>query len=169
MAKLGQRNVILTGFMGTGKSTIGRQLALRLGRKLIDTDLLIEEWADKSVQTIFEDDGEAVFRAFELQAAEHLAERKCLVVSTGGGFVTNPACVAHVRRNGMIVCLTASASMILERTWQTDRPLLQSADPEAQINALMQARAAIYSQFPQFDTTSKTPFQVTDDICNYLS
>lgn len=155
--------------MGTGKSTIGRQLATRLGRKILDTDTLIEEWVGKPIQQIFDEDGESVFRAWELKAAEHLTTRKCLVVSTGGGFVTNPACVELLRQNGVIVCLTATPSMILERTWNSDRPLLRADDPEERINQLLAARAHIYNQFPQFDTTKKTPFQIADDICDYLT
>ncbi len=168
MAKLGRRNVILTGFMGTGKSTVGRQLALRLGRMLVDTDLLVETWAEKTVAEIFDQEGETVFRAWELQAAEHIANRRCLVVSTGGGFVMNPRCVTQLKRHGVIVCLTATPPMILERVWDTDRPLLRGPDPEARIADMLAERAHVYNQFPQFDTTHKTPFQLSDEIYNYL-
>lgn len=154
--------------MGTGKSTIGRELALKVGRQFIDTDRLIETWTSKNIKTIFDQDGEKEFRALEVQAAAHVATHHCLVVATGGGLVINSQCVTHLESNGIIICLTATTPMILERVWASDRPLLAVDDPETHIDNLLAERRHIYNQFAQFDTTNKLPIEIVEDILTYL-
>lgn len=166
--KLGQRNLVLTGFMGTGKTTVGRQLAQKLGRKFVDTDELIETWADRSIPEIFENKGEPAFRAWELKAAEYISLSRNLIVSTGGGFVTSPECVQFVQKSGVIICLTATPDTILERTTCSDRPLLAVPDRQKKIADLLAKRADVYGQFTPFRTDKKTPFQIADEIVQYV-
>src|ERR1700752_1096640 len=117
--------IVLTGFMGSGKSEVGRRLARRLGRAFIDTDELIEAHAGKSVASIFADDGEAAFRRLERDAVADAARRGEAVVALGGGAVLDPANVTVLRAAGVVICLTARPDAILARVGRgADRPLL---------------------------------------------
>ena len=166
--RLGTKNLILVGFMGTGKSTIGWQLAKSLGRKFIDTDELIEDWVGKPITQIFTEDGEPAFREWEYKVAQYLSTRIRLVVATGGGFVTNPDCVNLIRPNSRIYTLVASPEVIYMRTVSTDRPLLQVENPTEKIAELLAARAEVYGQFRQMNTDNKSPLEVVDEILEQL-
>jgi 3-dehydroquinate synthase len=163
------RSIILTGFMGTGKSTIGRSLAARLNRPFVDTDDLIEQRAARSIPAIFAEDGEPAFRAWEAKIARELAESNDLVVATGGGFFTNPDNVAHLRPNTTILCLSAEPDAIYQRIkGDANRPLLSVANPAQRIAELLAARSSVYNQFTQIDTTGKTPAQIVEEIMTLL-
>ena len=151
---MSNRNIILTGFMGTGKSTIGRQLAKKLGYEFIDTDKVIEARAGKTVTQIFQEDGEEEFRRREAELVQELAERQKLVIATGGGLVMNAQNVAALQRSGRILCLTASPETILSRISRQpgSRPLLKDPYPLQRIRALLAERAATYQQFHQIST-----------------
>ncbi len=124
-------NVVLTGFMGTGKTTVGRLLAERLGFEFVDTDHLIE--ADHGpIPLIFAEQGEAAFRAIESAVAVELAGRHSLVIATGGRLMLDEANAAALTATGRTFCLTAPTSVILERVLgdgTTHRPLLDGDDP----------------------------------------
>lgn len=167
--RIGNINIVLTGFMGSGKTTVGRLLAERLGRRFVDTDHLIETWAGESIATIFARRGEAAFREWELFAAETLAEPQALVIATGGGMVTNPACVALLQQGGTIIALGATPATIVARVGASDRPLLQVADPAARVQTLLAARAATYAQFPQVNTDGCDPHAVVDAVLALLT
>ncbi|MCO5184956.1 MAG: 3-dehydroquinate synthase [Anaerolineae bacterium] len=159
------QTIILTGFMGTGKSTIGRMLAARLNRPFVDTDDLIEQRSGKPISAIFADDGEAAFRAWEATIARELAAANNLVVATGGGFFTNPDNVALVQPKTTIICLSAEADTIYDRIKDnTNRPLLAVANPTRRITELLTARRTLYNQFPQIDTTGKSPAAIVEEI-----
>ncbi len=159
------QTIILTGFMGTGKSTIGRLLAERLNRPFVDTDDLIEQRSGKPISAIFADDGEAAFRAWEATIARELAAANNLVVATGGGFFTNPDNVALVQPKTTIICLSAEAGTIYDRIKDnTNRPLLAVANPTRRITELLTARRTLYNQFPQIDTTGKSPAAIVEEI-----
>lgn len=153
-------NLILTGFMGVGKSTVGRLLAAQLGRAFMDTDALIEAWAARPIPAIFAEQGEPAFRAWEVAAARQIAAQQDLVVATGGGLLLNPLCHDLLAASGAIICLTADPAVLAARLSATDRPLLQTADPAARIAELLAQRAAVYARYPQIDTTNRSPADV---------
>ncbi|MEW6272733.1 MAG: shikimate kinase [Thermodesulfobacteriota bacterium] len=161
--------VVLTGFMGTGKTAVGRRLAARLGRELIDTDALIERAAGRSVREIFASEGEASFRERERRAVrEACAAPADAVVSTGGGTLLDDASFAALREGSLLVCLTASPRAIARRIRATvaERPLLHGhASLTGRIRELLEARAGSYARVPfQLDTSSLTVEQVVDAI-----
>ena len=155
-------NIILTGFMGTGKSTLGRLLAKRVGYEFIDTDALIEEQIGQTITELFQTQGEAAFRKLESELVEEMAQREGLVIATGGGLVLDPKNVARLSKTGKIICLTASPEEILARVTKVpnSRPLLQETDPLAKIIELLQQRNAVYQQFPQLSTSKQTREQL---------
>lgn len=139
------RNIILVGFMGTGKTVTGLELATATDMNLVDMDAMIEERTGRAISEIFATDGEAAFRAMERDLAQELAQRDGLIISTGGGIVLNPDNITDFERNGLVVCLTASPTTILQRLENdTTRPLL-SGDKKEQISRLLESRSALYN------------------------
>lgn len=140
-------NLILAGFMGTGKSALGRQLAKRWRQPFLDTDEMVEKLAGCAIPEIFARHGEEHFRALEREVVErHLPEHGA-VVACGGGLVVPPGMAELVRSKGIVVTLFASVETILRRTaGNSRRPLLRSDDPEARIRELMKAREQAYMQ-----------------------
>lgn len=138
-------NLALVGFMGTGKSSIGRVAAEQLHFEFVDTDELIENNLGKTIAQIFADEGEASFRKHEQNIVAELAGRRNLVISTGGGLVVNPDNLASLKTHALVVCLWASPEIIWERVRpQTHRPLLQTPDPLGKIRKLLSQRAPFY-------------------------
>ena len=160
-------NVVLTGFMGTGKSTVGRLLAERLGFEFVDTDTVIEE-RHGPIPDIFRRDGEAAFRAIERDLSAELADRSQLVVATGGGFLLDPDNAAALGRNGRVFCLVADPDEIHRRVVadadEVERPLLAVADPRRRIEELLAERRAGYSRFTRIDTGGRAPDAIAADI-----
>lgn len=141
------RNLALIGFMGVGKSSVGRLVADHLRFAYLDTDDLIESRVGKSVNDIFAQDGEPAFRELEQQVVAELAGRTQTVISTGGGLPVNPANLASLKSHALVVCLWASPEGILERVaGQTHRPLLQTSDPLPKIRDLLTVREPFYRQ-----------------------
>ncbi len=141
------RNIALIGFMGTGKSSVGRMLAEQLHFSFIDTDDLIESRAGKSISAIFAADGERAFRELERAVLEELAARKRTIISTGGGLGAVPENLASLKQHSLVVCLWASPEKIWERVGgQTHRPLLQGPDPQGKIKRLLAERGPTYKQ-----------------------
>ncbi len=141
------RNVALVGFMGTGKTTIGRLVARQLGFELVDTDHLIEERSGESIPSLFARHGEPVFRDLERRVLDELADRTGLVIATGGGLVCQPGNLDHLRQHALIFCLWATPETIWQRVGhQTHRPLLQVPDPQAEIARLLALREPWYRQ-----------------------
>lgn len=139
-----KKNIILIGFMGTGKTATGRVLAEKTGMERVDMDSIVEERAGKPISNIFADEGESAFRKLERALARELSLRDGLIISTGGGVVLNPDNLADFRRSGLTVCLTASPKTIFQRLENdTTRPLL-SGDKREQIDALLQKRKPLY-------------------------
>jgi shikimate kinase/3-dehydroquinate synthase len=151
-------NVVVTGFMGTGKTAVGREVARRLGRPFVDMDAEIEARAGKSIPRIFAEDGEAAFRQMEAALCEELSARRGLVIATGGGALVAPANRALMTRSGTVVCLTCAVDEILRRVnagGNPDRPLLNVADRRAEIERLLEVRREAYAAIPwQIDTAS---------------
>lgn len=165
------RNIVLVGFMGTGKTSVGKILAKRLSRPFIDVDQLIEDAEGQQISDIFEQRGEPYFRTVEKREVASAAALKNAVITTGGGAVLDPENVAALRRSGTLVSLTASPETILGRVQGSrHRPLLNTPDKLAEIRRLLEIRAPFYRCADySFDTDGKTPAQVADTILRSLS
>jgi len=141
------RNVALIGFMGSGKTSVGRALAELLGFRFVDTDELIESRGRKRIAEIFEQEGEKAFRDLESKVVGELTDSAGLVISTGGGLPTNPSNLDSLKAHALVVCLWASPERILERVGgQSHRPLLNVPDPLARIQQLLEQRTPFYKQ-----------------------
>ena len=156
-------NLILTGFMGAGKTTIGRALAARLQRTFIDTDAWIAERAGKAVAAIFAEDGEDRFRAWETEVCAAFSEPQALIIATGGWTLGPAKNRALMGRGGRILCLTATPEKIMARlNAATDRPLLAGDDRDAKVRELLKQREPVYRSLAwQVNTTGLTPAEVT--------
>lgn len=140
-------NLALIGFMGTGKSSVGRLVADQLRFEFLDTDDLIESRAGKRISEIFAQNGEPAFRDLECRLVEELATRTHTVISTGGGLPVNPVNLHHLKQHALVVCLWASPDKIFERVCeQSHRPLLHDPDPLGRIRSLLAAREPFYKQ-----------------------
>jgi shikimate kinase len=140
-------NLYLVGFMGTGKTTVGRAVAMRLGFRALDSDHEIEREKGRSVAQIFAGEGETAFRALERKFAEQGHPDRGVVVSCGGGLVVQPGILDILRAKGVVICLHATLATILQRTAQSRaRPLLEVADPAVRIRQLYAEREAIYKR-----------------------
>ncbi len=141
-------SVALTGFMGTGKTVVGKLLAEKLGKEFLELDAIIEKKAGKSIPEIFREDGEIGFRELEIEAAGEVADKKNAVIACGGGIVLNKINVDRLRKECIIVCLTASPQVIIERTSgdADERPLLAVPDRVRQIEELMKFREPFYER-----------------------
>lgn len=161
--------VILTGFMGTGKTTIGQRLARRLGKEFVDTDERIEQQEGRSIASIFATNGEKYFRAVERRVVAQALHQDA-VVATGGGAIVDLATLQRMRAAGPIICLTAEVEVLLERTAaNTDRPLLNAADRRERISQLLSERAAAYAQADTtIDTSRRSVDSIVDDIVVFL-
>ena len=164
--RLAGRSLYLVGMMGSGKTSTGRPLAERLGYGFVDADAVIEQAAGCSIPDIFDRDGEAGFRSLESQVLSAISQRHSLVVATGGGVVTQPENWG-ILHSGIVIWLDVMPDQLLQRlnADSTVRPLLQTADPEAALNALLNERRPLYAEA---DLTvvinDETPEAVADGI-----
>ena len=168
--RLSGRSLYLVGMMGSGKTSTGRPLAERLGYGFVDADAVIEQAAGCSIPEIFERDGEAGFRSLESQVLNAISQRHSLVVATGGGVVTEPENWG-VLHSGIVIWLDVIPDQLMQRLKadSTVRPLLQTADPEADLKALLNKRQPLYAEA---DLTvvinDETPDAVADGILQLL-
>lgn len=140
-------NIALIGFMGTGKTSVGRLVADLLRFDFLDTDELIQTGTGRSITDIFNKDGEAAFRKLESKTVGDLSSRTKTVISTGGGLPVNPDNLASLKTHALVVCLWSSPEKIWERVrHQGHRPLLHDKDPQAKIRELLAAREPFYKQ-----------------------
>ena len=164
--RLAGRSLYLVGMMGSGKTSTGRPLAERLGYGFVEADAVIEQAAGCSIPDIFDRDGEAGFRSLESQVLSAISQRHSLVVATGGGVVTQPENWGMLH-SGIVIWLDVVPDQLLQRlnADSTVRPLLQTADPEAALNALLNERRPLYAEA---DLTvvinDETPEAVADGI-----
>ena len=140
------KNIVLLGFMGTGKSAVGRALAKELKYRFVDTDQRVEEKSGKKIAELFTENGEAYFRELESQAVQEAVQQGACVISTGGGAILNPKNLEALRRNGFLVLLESDPEVILKRVQKRagQRPLLKGSDPLAEITRLLEERAPYY-------------------------
>lgn len=142
--------------MGTGKTTVGRQVAELLHFDFLDTDELIQSSTGRTVAEIFSREGEPAFRALERRVVNELSTRSRTVVSTGGGLPTNLDNLTILKTHALVICLCASEEKIWERVHlQTHRPLLQGPDPQKKIRELLAARKPFYHQADVLVNTDK--------------
>jgi 3-dehydroquinate synthase len=161
------RNLVITGFMGTGKSAVGRIVAELLGREFVDSDELIEVRAGCPIPEIFEGAGEAHFRSLEAQVCRELSDRRELVVATGGWMLGPPANRAVVETGGLVFCLHADVPTLVDRLGGSDgRPMLQeTGEWLVRLETLLAQRQPTYRSFPlQVDTSNLTMEQVADRV-----
>jgi shikimate kinase len=160
------RNIILTGFMGVGKTSVGTRLARDLGFRFVDTDGLIEEDQKIAITEIFSSFGEPYFRDTEARIIRQVLEGQGQVVATGGGAVIREENRRAFKEGGMTICLTARPEVVYERIrHETHRPLLQVPDPRGRIRALMDEREQFYRQADLIiDTSDRT----VDDVINEI-
>ena len=164
--RLAGRSLYLVGMMGSGKTSTGRPLAERLGCGFVDADAVIEQAAGCSIPEIFDRDGEAGFRSLESQVLSAISQRHSLVVATGGGVVTQPENWGLLH-SGIVIWLDVVPDQLLQRlnADSTVRPLLQTADPEAALNALLNERRPLYAEADLTVVISdETPEAVADGI-----
>ena len=160
-------NIILCGFMGSGKSTIGRLLAEKLGRKFIDLDDYIVEKRGMSINDIFKKYGEENFRKSETQAAKNISKLENYVVSLGGGTVINPKNAEILKTGGKKILLNISPETVYERIkHDTSRPLLQTDDKIGAITNLLNSRLPFYNAAADFTITvdGKEKHEVMEEI-----
>lgn len=160
------KNIALTGFMGTGKTAVSRELARLTGFSQIDVDSEIEKAAGMPITEIFARHGEPRFRDMETEEIKKAARSANAIISTGGGAVMREENMEALREGGVVVCLWASPETILRRTENDDtRPLLQVEDPLKKINELLAARKPYYEKADiVVDTDDKSPLEVAEEI-----
>jgi shikimate kinase len=154
----GPAHVALVGLPGSGKSTIGRQLARRLGRPFIDTDQLIEQRVGLSIREFFEREGEESFRDLEQSVIDELTLGEPCVISTGGGAVLRPANRQHLKQRTQAVYLHSAPEEVFRRLrHDRNRPLLQVPDPLARLRELYALRDPLYRESARFVVETGRP------------
>ncbi len=160
------KNIILTGFMGVGKTSVGTRLAKDLGFVFVDTDVLIEAGEKITISEIFSSFGEQYFRDVESRVIGQVLENEGQVISTGGGAVIRDENRRAFKENGVTICLVARPEVIYDRIrHETHRPLLQVPDPLGKIRELLSARAPFYHQA---DFIIDTSDQTVDGVINEI-
>lgn len=166
------KNIYLIGFMGTGKSSVGKILAKEMGAEFLDTDKMVEERTGKSVADIFEEYSEEEFRRLETEVLREITEKENLIVSTGGGIVITRGNLDLMKKTGHVITLIADIQTILDRIHgdETKRPLLEVEDPFEEIKRLLFDRASFYINAHHIvETSDITPREAADQIIAFLT
>lgn len=166
------KNIVLVGLMGSGKSSIGRTIAKRLGRRFIDTDRYIERKAGKTIAEIFNLDGEVKFRAFEREVIKKISQYVGIVIATGGGAIKDPENFKCLKESGWIIALYASPATLYKRiSGKRIRPLLlEEEDPVKKLEEIFNERKSMYAQADfQVDTENKEIDQIADEVISLLN
>jgi len=164
------KNIYILGFMGTGKSAAGRLLAKSLNREFVEMDEVIEGEQGKPISSIFSEEGETHFRKLEKELLTKLALNSGLIVSCGGGLVCDSGNLELLKKSGVLICLSASAEVIHQRTKKhVCRPLLNVEDPLKKIDELLKVRKPYYDQADHIiDTDKLSPEEIVDKIKKLL-
>jgi shikimate kinase len=163
-------NIVILGFMATGKTSVAKELSNRLGMKYISTDELIEEREKKTIPQVFKEYGESYFRKVETEIVRQISKMDNLVIDTGGGVVLNGENIKDLRKNGILFCLKAKPEVILKRTQKDSyRPLLRTDDKLSRIKELLQKRQVYYNRIENsIDTSNITIQEVAEKIIRML-
>ncbi len=163
-------NIYLVGFMGTGKTAVGKELARKKKLQFVDLDGLIELREKRTISDIFAKNGEPYFRKVEKRVLKEIGKEKKFVVACGGGIVLDKENIKIMKETGIIICLTASPQVILKRTSSYHhRPLLNVSNPHKQIELLFKLRAPYYAQADKTIDTSKISVkEVVDKILELI-
>ena len=166
-------NVAIIGFMGAGKTTVARALAKRLNREFIELDNMIEHKAGKTIKEIFLQDGEIIFRDFEIEVTKDISNGRGMVIACGGGIILNQINVDRLRKESVIVYLAVSSRVLLARLEGTEtiRPLLNIEDKKSRIRKLLGFRKPLYEKAADI-TINNTKFDVdsvVDELVNTLA
>ena len=141
------KNIVLIGFMGSGKSMIARELGIRLKAQVVATDALIEDREGKPIQEIFKSKGEAYFRDLETEIIKEVSLRRGIIIDCGGGVVLRKENLKLLKTNGIVFYLQATPEIIYQRIKnEGHRPLLKVSDPLGRIKELYQQRLPLYNQ-----------------------
>lgn len=169
-------NVILIGFMGCGKTTVGALLARQLGFQFTDTDQLIVRKAKRPIPRIFEEESEAGFRAYESAVLDDLAAADRSVIATGGGIVTIPGNVSKLRSLGLVIWLNPPEEVLYTRILRNhDRPLVRTADPRQTVHDLLALRRPLYAAAAHLDvdvsdvTPDEAAYGLAESVRVYFS
>ncbi|MGE4351734.1 MAG: shikimate kinase [Bdellovibrionales bacterium] len=158
------QSVVLIGMPGSGKSTIGKKLAVQMGVSFVDSDIEVEAAADMTIPEIFEKLGEPAFRDGERKVIARLLDGPPVILSTGGGAFMNEQTRELIKRKAISVWLKANLDILVERTSRTnDRPLLRGGDPKEILQKMMQTREPVYAQADLTVTSENTPIEITTD------
>lgn len=167
-----RENIYLVGPMGAGKTTVGKRLANALKKEFLDSDQIIEMKTGVSISLIFEMEGEEGFRRRERNILEELTQRRDVVMATGGGVVLDELNRARLRSCGFVIYLNPPFERLIERTMRDRRrPLLQTEEPQARLQAIVTERDALYRQVADMVISGehRTPAQVVREIIKELS
>ena len=163
-----KNNIALIGFMGTGKTVVGKSLAKKLNKKYVDMDALIVKKAGKSIPRIFEEDGEIRFRELEIEVTKEISGMKDVIIDCGGGVVLNKINIDRLKRNAIVILLTASPEIILNRVLKEkgQRPLLEVSDRMKKIKDLLSFREPFYNRSADYiiDTSGLSIDEVVERI-----
>ncbi len=166
-----EKNIVLIGFMGTGKSSVGQRLAEKLRMKFIDMDREIEKITGLPVKQIFRQHGEIRFRSEEKLLAQKLGRQSNLVIATGGGVVLYPENIEALGKGGILICLEASPAEILRRIKRkkASRPLIKKGYGEKEIELMLKEREAFYACTDfRINTDNKDPRTIAEEIIQEL-
>lgn len=165
------KNIIMVGFMGSGKTTVGKILAKKLGYEFFDTDRKIEEAQDMKITEIFEKKGEPYFRSLEKDIAKTISESENTVIGTGGGMVKNDEIMSLLKKNGIVVYLKATPEKLAYNLRNDNsRPLLMGGDKLEKIRTILEERQPLYEAVCDITVSinRKTPKKVAEDIIKKL-
>jgi shikimate kinase len=164
-------SIALIGFMGTGKTVVGKMLADKIGKAFIELDAEIEKTTGKTIADIFREDGEGHFRQLETEAVGRYSGQKNVVIACGGGIVLSSINIFRLKQECVIVCLSAALPDILKRVAGEKRPLLNVPDREKQVTELLESRRPLYEQAADItiDTSGSDAPTVVSKILKALS
>lgn len=160
------KNIVLLGFMGTGKTVVAEKLANDLEMQFVEVDSVIEECTGTTINEIFAKKGEPYFRKIETDVVRELSDKKGLVISAGGGVVLKKENIKELEKNGILICLKAAPEEIYKRVQnEKHRPLLKAEDPLKKIKELLDYRKSYYDKIKiQIDTTGKSVNDIVNEV-----
>lgn len=163
-------NIVLVGFMGTGKTAVAKELARRLKREYVSLDELIETKEKRTIPKIFAESGESYFRDVESHVAKEVSNKENLVIDAGGGVVIREENVLNLKKSGVLICLKASPEVILARTKHAKhRPLLNVSNPQEKIQELLKTREPYYARVDySVDTSNLTISEVVEKVLEII-